>query len=467
MSRLKKLGRAVFLWQQLSYVLFFARSVVFMRLVAPETFGVFALATTLASYMAILRAFDFRAPLITAKELPDRLLSTQYGAETALCAMNFAVSLLLLPWLGGHYGGAVLGATFGLLLVDLVDASCSTPLYLAEREMSFPFISRARAIINIISFGVCALLAWQGFGLVALVVDRLLASLLLGLVMWYKTDWKLSFQWDRASFRYLAGFGGILFLCGMLGKVLFGFDLFMLGTYWSETELGFYSRAIAWARLPMEVGTGFLSMMALAFYSEGARDESRSPLLHYSEMTSNISRVSMWMTGLMAILFWDLVPWVFGARWEAITPHFWALIPYAVARPIYQNCMQLLVSLHEQRFILGVLVVQSALFVLLLMASVGHSPLWIGASSGLMLVLGYTVIERRVHRRLGGSPWRTFLLPLLMLLSVLALAGWFRFQSLNWKTSFALNTLLATLYSGAAFWEWRRNQTPPPANLSL
>ena len=239
MSRLPKLGRAVFFWQQLSYVLFFARSVVFMRMIAPETFGAFAFATTLASYIALLRAFDFRTPVITSKNLSNNLLSTQYGSELGLCLLNFAAALLLAPWVGGHYGGAVLGATFGLLLVDLLDASYSTPLYQAERDLKFPLISRARATINLLSFGVCVLLAWKGQGLLALVVDRLLSSLLLGLVIWQQSDWKLSFRWDRESFRYLAGFSGVLFCCGMLGKVLFGFDLFMLGTRWGQTELGF------------------------------------------------------------------------------------------------------------------------------------------------------------------------------------------------------------------------------------
>ncbi len=455
MSRLPQLGRKVFFWQQSSYVLFFARSILLMRLLPPETYGVFALAGTLASYISILRAFDFRTPVITAKDLSPGLLSTQFSIELGMCGLNLLVALALIPWLGASYNALILGVMFALLLADAMDATCSTPLYLAERDLQFPFITRAKAVVNLTSSLVCLVMAWMGCGVWALVADRAIISGMMVIVIWKSSSWKPSFGWCRGSFRYLAGFGGVLFCCGMLGKALFGFDLLMLGTFWDARELGLYSRAMAWARLPMDVGSGFLSLMALAFYSEGARASQSSALGNYREMTFNIGRSSMWMAGVMAILFQDLVPWIFGRQWTDLTPFFWALLPYAVARPILQNATQYLVSLQEKRSLLLIFSFVTLVDVLLILVCLGHSALWVGVVSGSVLLLGFILLEREIHSKLKASAWRVLIWPL-VLLSVGMLGRWgVHAAGLSRPWSLAVNAGLALVYSAAAFGEWR------------
>ena len=64
MSWVDRLGRKVFWWQQASYLLFFARSLLLMRLIAPGGYGAFALATALASWVSLARSFDFRAAVV-------------------------------------------------------------------------------------------------------------------------------------------------------------------------------------------------------------------------------------------------------------------------------------------------------------------------------------------------------------------------------------------------------------------
>jgi teichuronic acid exporter len=454
MSVLSDLGRRVFWWQQILYVLSFARAILLMKWIGPTDFGVFALATTLASYVGFLKAFDFRAPFIASKELNPQMLSTQFVTEIGISFVSLLALFGLSPWIQATHGEAVFLALLILLCVNVLEALYSTPLYLAERNLEFPVLTRWRAWINIFSFAVTVFMALRGFGVWSLVTDRVLNAGLLGILVWRRTSWKTAFRWDRESMLYFVRFGKVLFGCGLLGMVFFSFDLFMLGTFWTKEDTGLYSRAIAWGRLPMEIGAGFLSMMALAVYSAGARSSIQEVIRTHRELTFHIARITTWMAGLMAILIGDLVPLVFGQEWVGITPFFLILVPYAVARPLFQNSAQCLVALHEQWSFFKVLLVLSIAYAVGLFFSVGKSPLWVAYITSLLLVLGYLFIERQVIARLGASSWRTIFIPALLLL--LALGGlWLIGSRVPTDLQLGAKIFWSALYSGIVFWEWK------------
>ncbi len=453
-----QLGRRVFWWQQGSYVLSLLRSIVLMRLILPVDFGVFTLATTFCAYVTSLRAFDFRAPVIASKELQPRLLSTQFTSEFVVSLLNLVIFAALCPLLHGRYGGMTVVGVLVLVIVNGLDAAYSTPIYLSERNLEFPFLTKWRTFVNGISFGVCIVIALLGAGLWALLVDRLINSLFLGVILWRHTEWKLEWTWDRESFSYFVRFAGPLVGAGLLGNIIFGFDVIMLGTYWSVEDLGHYSRAMNWALRPMEMGSGFLGMMGLAIYSASVRNETQSTQKTYEVMTASISRITMWMTGMMGLMFKSVVPWLFGAKWEPMVPFFWALTLYAAARPLFQNAAQCITSLHEQKYFLYTVVAIAPIYALTVMGCVGHSPLWVGLAAGGVLAVGYALLERRIALRLGKSSWTIVLSPLGMLTLVGGCVAGMEYLQLNPTMYFFISAGIGFLYTGAAFWEWKTQE---------
>lgn len=455
MSQLRRLGSQVFWWQQCSQVLFVARSLILMRLLTPDVYGVFNFALMLGSYISVLRSFEFRQPIIATKELNPRLLSTQFGADVGICMINILICLAISPWIGGRYGQIVALVVLALLMADLTDAASGTPLYLAERDLEFPFIIRAKTIINLISIVITVILAWQGWGVWALVMDRAMVSGFMAVVIWSHTKWRYSWGWDRKSVVYLWSFCGLLFGVGMMGKIIFGFDIIVIGNYWNTTDQGYFSRAKIFSQYPMDLGSGFISMMALALYSSASRTSNESAAQSYRELTFNIGRISMWLAGVMAFLMADLVPFVFGHKWIPLTPIFIALLPYAIFRPLFQNAAQCITSLHEQKAFFFTILFLSPLYALGLLWLVHISMLWVALASGLVLLAGYVILEFRLQQRLGAHAWKTLMTPLLLLSA--ALAVFFRVQELGLSLPVrtGCDIALATVYTLAVLIEWR------------
>jgi PST family polysaccharide transporter len=337
-----------------------------------------------------------------------------------------------------------------------MDGASGAPLYLAERDLQFPFLTRARTLINAVGFVACVGLALAGWGVGALVADRVLGAALMAGVVWRRTGWKAALAWDGESLRYLLRFGGWLLAGAMVGKLLFGLDAMALGTFWGEEALGYYSRAMVWARLPLDVGVGFLAMMALAIYSSESRASGEAARRSYADLSGHVARISLAMAGLLAIGMHDAVPVLFGERWRPITPMFYALVPYAVARPLFQNAAQCLLSLHEQRYFVGAVVASTAVLGAGIALSVGRSPLWVAAANGAAMLLGYVLLERRVERRLAPRAWASAATPAaLFAAAMLALAACRRLGP-EGAAGLALAAALAAAYALAAWWEWRR-----------
>ncbi|MDD2708040.1 MAG: oligosaccharide flippase family protein [Verrucomicrobiae bacterium] len=456
--RFQSLASKVFWWQQAANVLTFGRSILLMCLISAEGYGTFALASVLLSYFSILRSFDFRAPVVTAPEAHQRLLRTQYAVETGLCLVNIVLFAIATPLLARWYQNSLLLVTGALLLADGVDGCAGTPLYLTERALEFPYLTRLKAMIGYFSFAICLVLAWFGWGAWALAVDRMVVSSLVALCIWRRKVWSPGFAFDRESFRYLLNFGGALFFAGLWGKILFGFDIFLVGTLLGETSAGFYSRAQVFARLPMDLGTGFLGLMALALYAAARRESNEQTYQRYEMMSANIARISMWMAGGIALALDQALPFLLkkkGQEWLPMVPIFWALLPYAVGRPLFQNAAQCITSLHEQRFFLLVVSVLSVIYGALLIWLVKVSILWTAAASGLVLIIGFFWLEHRLHRRLGGTSWRTALMPLLLLAAALALRLGLDRLSLDAAWKMTAIVILGLVYTAAAYGEWR------------
>lgn len=454
MQNLKKLGTNVFLWQQCSYFLSFGRSILLMRLLAPDVFGTFALAMTLASWISILRAFDFRTIVIASRDLKEGILENQYTAEVALCFLNLAVGFLLLPWLGLRYQTPVLVMMVCLLAVDCIDGLASTPTYLTERNLKFDFISRCKAVISFFSIVISLYMAWKGLGVWALFADRVITSTVMLVIMWRKTEWRASLAFSPEVLKGFIKFGGVLFIGANFGKILFGYDQFALGTFWNIESLGHYSRALVWARLPMDVGSGFLSLMALALYSAGIRNSAAQTAKTYDQLTFNIACITMWMTGMMALLLKDAVPILFGKSWDAMVPYFLMLIPYAVGRPLFQNASQCLTSLHQQNYFVVVAIILSFLELLLVTACIRFPPMWVGMASGIVMALGYLVLDRQVMRQLQISSWQIIIGPLSVLMT--ALLCYFLIERASMKTEARLASLVlvSILYTAIFYKIW-------------
>jgi O-antigen/teichoic acid export membrane protein len=464
-SSLKSIAGPVFIWQRINHVIFLLRNILLALYILPGDLGSFTAGLNLAGYIAILSSFDFRTAFFSRKDLNEKEINTQWTMEVVLGCVTLLAGLALFPWIMEQRSSPIALCMIGLVVVTLMEASFSTHLYLLEKDLQFGYLSAVRTWINGSTFLVTLVLAWLGFGWVALLIDRVLSATVTGLVVVLKSGWRPRLIFDRTSIKWYGGFLGILFLNGLFLKIVYSFDVFAIAKRLGPAETGVYAMAMKWALIPMEIGANFLAVFALSYYAKQSHAGLEAFRRGYEEISFHILRFCLLIAVLMVLFMEDFFRIFYRDIWQGVPPVFHALLLYAVARPLFQNSCQ---AFQARKFLWPLF------FILFLQALIGVPVLWEAASRGLIAVsialglvvlVGFLLGEIYLHRQLKHEGLQANLLPIVLSLFVLGI-WWFYLRNLDDPMALIAKILLGIVYGVVAWLEWNRMKQKfdhPPA----
>ncbi len=453
-----QIASRVFLWQRANHAVFLARNIVLAWFISPSEQGWFATGLNLTIYFTLLTTFEFRTPILTTRNPSRELWNTQWSAEMALSLTALLLGLAATPLLLRTRDIPIVASLLGLLVANVVEVSASSHLYAAEKAMEFPFLTALRTVVNILSFGVCLLIAVMGWGWEAMVIDRMISAIMIATVLWTRSGLRLRFQFDYEQIRYLWSTIKVLFLCGVFGKIAMGFDMYAVGRWLSGEAAGLYQMALKWALVPMEIGGGFLAMMALSWHAAHAHEGQDALRRSYHQITFHLVRFCAWTTVCLALFLSELFRWVYKPEWQAVPGFFLLLLPYIFARPFQQNCFQVLLAMKQNRFLLGVSIVHAGLLIVLTLLALPWGLTGIIVAAGASLLASYALLEQKIHRLLKTELGTLFVHPLLIAFATLALAYSLGCFGLAPAILFSIKVALSVLYTFTAYGEWSRGR---------
>ena len=414
------------------------KTMILARLVPPEYFGMVALGQAWVTYLSVFR-LDFRAVIVTWEDDSPRTLSVQFWLDNLLswsglllAAGLYWVSPQALFVVGDVPSGwlsAVWVAVFILMLVVGLESLTSTPRYLLERKLRQDILGRLTGLHAVLGLLVAVALAWQGYYLAAILVDVAMPVVVVGIGVTIVTRWRPSLVWDTKLARRMLEFGLTMWTTGLLGKIVFQLDDWLVGTIGHKRQkvwmssgvlpVSFYSRAYTAGKMPMDVFAGMIGQIALPLYARSA-EQGRETLQRAYHHLSWLLAYMIFLSGTFALSATEeVVNIVLGERWLSTVPLFRLMSGFILLRPLYQNACQLLIALRKEKR-MRVTVAQQAVFMLL----VCPPAVWIWGAAGagvtvsVMTVIGLFFADRYVRDELGYSAVDTYLLPALTGLGV-------------------------------------------------
>lgn len=427
------------LWTGLSQYWLFGlgliKTVILARLVPPEWFGVVALAQVWVSYLSFLK-FDFRTAVVAWEETPA-VLTMAFWLDNLMTFSGIALTGAFFLIAPGALSPPIWAAMFVLLGTAMFEALTSTPRYLAEKHLRQDVIGRLTVFYSLLGLILAALLAWKGFYLVALLIDIVMPTLVLGAGLALVVRWRPRRLWDAGTARGLLSYGFTLWTTGLLGKVIFQLDDWLVGTIrktrprvWLSSGVlpeAFYSRAYVAGKMPMDVFAAFISLIALPLYARGEA-EGRETLRRLYRRTTWLLTYLIFLSSTFALAATEeVVTIVLGERWLPTVPLFRLMSLFIFLRPLFQNASQMLLAVRREREMRRAVLLQ-AIFIALACPPAVY--LWGAAGASVvvsvMTLLGVIASERYVARELGEPAWSIYLVPTLtagLLLGVLAVAS--------------------------------------------
>lgn len=295
------------------------------RLLAPEDFGLVALALIFIGFTQIIADQGLADALIQRKHLDAMHLSSAFwmciGFGLVLAAILSALAFPLAVLFDEDELAPVLVVLS--LAIPIASASLVQQAILVRR-MAF----RSLAFRTLISIGVGAVFgigaAVLGFGVWSLVVQHIASPIAGLIVLWSVTGWRPRFAFSVSHFRDLVGFGIHIVNFRVLNYFTRRADELLVGAFLGAVSLGFYTVGHRLLRMLFQLTSGLVDKVAFPVY---ARLQDQPERLRRAYYKTNAFAAVVALPAFVAslVLAPQIVQVLFGPQWEEAVPVMQAL----------------------------------------------------------------------------------------------------------------------------------------------
>jgi len=348
-----------------AFAVTFGGSLYLMATVSPDDFGIVAFAAALLAICDAMSTWGFSHAAIHRQERVDETFSTFLVLRLAMVGALLVVLIVAATILRGALEGRTrLAVLLALAASVLVDAACNVSAARLSRAMLFGRVAAVHLASVAVATVVAVVLAALGFGVWALVANRLSYSVAraAGLRAVLVEPTRIAFH--REDARWLFRFGFPLWLGGLATTWVTRYDDLVVGSMLSSAALGLYDRAYRLALLPVHLVTGVLTRVSFPLYARLQGDRAR--LSEAFRLVSGTTlRLSAPLAVGMALVIPDFLAFMHWKQWEPMVPMFRWLLVYALARPLMDDAGGLLTAIGRPR-ITGHTLVAEAIALLVL-----------------------------------------------------------------------------------------------------
>ncbi|MFL7792308.1 MAG: oligosaccharide flippase family protein [Anaerolineae bacterium] len=400
----------------ITILLGFVRSVLLMRLLEPDMFGVVSLAVFFATFLSPFCTLGIDSAVIQHPNPGKETLSTHF-------VLRLLLALIILPVGGG--GGLILRRVYAdqvvvvdvflvLLTVNIIMALFSTPSAILRRDLRFGEIALLNLLASIAMTVTALTLAYLGAGLWSLVAEQLISPIVRLIVIWsFFRPWRFSLRFSRSEAISLVRFGRHVFSANLLGILLDRFDDFWAGTAFGPTSLGYYSRAYEIAQYPERVLATPITNVFFSAYA-ALQSDARALSKAFFRSSGFLVRAGFLVTAVFGIAIPEITVVLFGKNWLPVVPIFRLMLIYVMLDPLYANLSYLLVGVGHPELLNRVRLIQVLVFIA---SVIGLAYLWeiqgIAVAADLMMLCGVILLMVYGRRFVRYSLSRMLLIPLI------------------------------------------------------
>lgn len=277
-----------------------AVSILLARWLYPEDYGVIALIIIFIALAEVITDGGFNMALIQKKDSDSTDFSTVFYVSSGLAVLLYLILFFTAPLISGFYGIESLTKVIRVL-------SLSLPFYVLNsiqrayvaKEMLFDKLFISSLIAAVVSGVLGCWMALEGFGVWALVAQKLANQAMITVSLWYTVKWRPSLSFSFTSFRRLFGYGWKIFLTNFIITLFVKIRHLIIGKMFKPANLAYYERG---DQFPSFIGDNLLSAIQSVLFptlSEQQDDLGRVK----SMMRRTTKSVSLVICPLMIGLF--------------------------------------------------------------------------------------------------------------------------------------------------------------------
>ncbi len=333
----------------------FGVGIVAARIIAPDQFGAFAVATTIFGVVLTLSDLGVcQAILREVRRTPQigpTVMTLNMGATLVLAA----AMALFAPQLAGWFGTPSASPAIRVLALTLVAGAVgSVPAMVLARDyrQKERFYSD---LLNFLSSSVfLVVFALDGWGVMALAWSRFVGQVVSAIVLNLAARSELySYGFDRREAGALLRFSVPLATAMAVGVCIQNVDNFAVGRFRGAQELGYYNLAFTMAQWPIGILSQVIVNISTTTFARSQHDPAMLRY-HLRSMITALSAVTFPAALLIMALSEPLVVAVYGHRWQPAAAPLLVMGLFTIVRLLQVMLTDLFTAVGQTKVILWI-----------------------------------------------------------------------------------------------------------------
>lgn len=387
-------------------IITFCVSIVMARLLLPEEFGLIGMITVFMAVGQSLMDSGLTQSLIRTNDPDQSDYSTVFFFNLGGSIVVYGILFLAAPYIALFYNQEILKDILPVYCLSfIITAFSAIQLTRLTKKMDF----KTQMIIAIPSLFISGLLgvylAYQGFGVWALVWMNLSQSALNAIQLWIKIKWRPSLVFDLQKFKYHFHFGYKLTLSGLLDTIFKNIYQIIIGKFFLASQVGFYTRADSLKNLPVVNISNALNKVTYPLFASIQNDDLRLKNA-YKQIMKMVIFIIAPVLVFLGVLAEPLIRFLFTEKWFPAVPYFQVLCLTGILYPIHSYNLNVLKVKGRSDLFLRLEVIKKILVILIVAVSIKFGIMGLIWGQLFTSILSFFINTHYTGKFLDYSAWQ-------------------------------------------------------------
>lgn len=370
----------------------FVVSVVLARLLSPSHYGAIAIVNV---YIALANVFvtgSFGNSLIQKKDADDKDFSSVLYFNILLSIFIYIIIYLTAPFVSSFFNMGVLCPVFRVLGLRIIVAAVNSVqhAYVAKKMMfkRFFWSTLGGTIVSGIA-GI--IMAYQGFGIWALVAQYMTNTTVDTIVLWFTVDFRPKLMFSFKRLKGLFSYGWKLLTSSLLDTGYGQLKSLVIGKMYTSADLAFYNKGVSFPELIVtNINTSIKSVLFPAMSGEQDNKERVKSMMRRSIRISSYIMFPL-MMGL-ALVAESFIKLLLTEKWISCVIYLQLACLVNILTPIQTTNLQAIKALGRSDIFLKLEIIKKIMgfTVLIVVARYGVTAI---AISGVVVAVISSVIN--------------------------------------------------------------------------
>ena len=286
------------------------------RLLTPNDYGLIGMLSIFLAVAQSLIDSGFSQALIRKQNRTEVDNSTVFYFNIITSCFLYIILYLTAPLVANFYNIPKLCTIMRVMCLTIVINSFSVVQNaILVTKIDFKTLAKISLTTIILSGFIGVILAYNEYGVWALVYQSLLYAILNCTLLWILSKWRPIKAYSWNSFKELFSFGSKLLASGLIDTIYRNIYPIVIGKAFSAADLGYYTRAQHFSEFPSSNVTGVLQRVTYPILCNIQNDNNRLRNIYRRILKMSAFIVFPLMTGLAAVAH-PFINMTIGSKWD-------------------------------------------------------------------------------------------------------------------------------------------------------